>query len=242
MRFISFIATLLIGAVAAQSPVTVTDNSHNVSYVGFSFAGTEQFQNIKYGQDTSGQNRFKHPQPFSYPTGTVVQATAAGAACPQNSIQSLLGAISTNPGVFNISEDCLNLEVVRPAGTKPGAKLPVMVWVLGGGNEAGSYNYSLENPTALVASSAAKGTPIIYVSMNFRQNIFGFANSLALAQEGSLNTAMFDQRLALQWIQANIATFGGDNKTVTLFGESDGGTSIGLQLMAYGGKGTKNGK
>ncbi|OAP55894.1 hypothetical protein AYL99_10046 [Fonsecaea erecta] len=238
MLSLNLLIAYLLATVAAQSAVKVRDNVHNLTYVGLTFSGTEQFQGINFGQDTSGANRFKPPKAFTYPTGTTVQATAAGAACPQNTNLSLLGAISENPGVFNLSEDCLNLEVVRPAGTKQNARLPVMVWISGQGDEEGSYNYTLYNPTALVAGAAAKGTPVIYVSMNYRVNVFGFANSPALRTEGSLNAGLLDQRLALQWIQSNIATFGGDPKNVTMFGQSDGGVSVGLHMTAFGGNGT----
>jgi carboxylesterase type B len=237
MWSLKLLVSLFIGVVVAQSNVTVLDSAHNLTYVGVSFQGTEQFLGINYGQDTSGPNRFKPPKAFSYPTGTTVQATAAGAACPQNTILSFLGAISENPGVFNISEDCLSLQVVRPAGTRQNANLPVMVWIYGQGYETGSYNYSLYNPTALVAGSAAKDTPVIYVAMNYRVNVFGFANSPALRIEGSLNAGLLDQRLALGWVQSNIAAFGGNPRNVTLFGESSGATSIGLHLTSNAGNG-----
>ena len=237
MLSLKLFLSLFVGLVAAQSSVTVRDNAHNLTYVGFTFEGTDQFQGISYGQDTSGVNRFKPPKAFNYPTGTTVLATAAGAACPQNSILTFLGAISENPGVYNISEDCLSLQVVRPSGTKQNANLPVMVYIIGQGDESGSYNYSLYNPTALVAGAAAKKTPVIYVAMNYRVNVFGFANSPALRTEGSLNAGLLDQRLALAWIQANIATFGGNAKNVTIFGESDGAVSVGLHLTSNGGNG-----
>ena len=237
MLSLKILIALVVATVTAQSAVTVQDDAHNLTYIGFSFQGTEQFQGINFGQDTSGANRFKPPKAFNYPTGTTVQATAAGAACPQNTIQSFLGAISENPGVYNISEDCLNLQVVRPTGIKNDANLPVMVWIYGGSDEMGSYNYSLYNPTALVAGSAAKKTPVIFVAMNYRVNVFGFASSSALRSEGSLNAGLLDQRLALDWVQSNIATFGGNPGNVTVFGFSDGGTSAGLHLTSYGGNG-----
>ena len=221
----------------SQSSVTVHDNAHNITYVGFKFSGTEQFQGINYGQDTSGSNRFRAPRAFNYSTGTTVQATTAGAACPQATIESFLGVISENPGIYNISEDCLNLQVVRPAGTRQNANLPVMVFFPSQSFSGGSYNISLFNPTALVAGAAAKRTPVIYVAMNYRVNAFGFANSPALRSEGSLNAGILDQRLALQWIQSNIATFGGNPRNVTAFGESDGAVSAGLHLTSNGGNG-----
>lgn len=237
MQLSTLFLSLFAAIVVAQSPVTVNDGAHNLTYIGFNFQGTEQFQGINYGQDTSGANRFKPPKAFTYPTGTTIQATAAGPACPQNTILSFLGAISENPGVFNISEDCLSLEVVRPAATRQNANLPVMVYIYGQGFESGSYNYSLYNPTALVAGSAAKGTPVIFVAMNYRVNVFGFGNNAALRTEGSLNAGLLDQRLALEWIQSNIAVFGGNPRNVTIFGESDGATSVGLHLTSNGGNG-----
>ena len=80
----------------------------------------------------------------------------------------------------------------------------------------------------------------MYVAINYRLNIFGFASSPALKNEKSLNTGLLDQRLALQWISQYIAAFGGDPKSVTLFGQSSGGNGIGQQLTSYGGKGEKS--
>ncbi|KAK5194292.1 hypothetical protein LTR92_005534 [Exophiala xenobiotica] len=228
---------ILVALAVAQSPVTVHDSTHNLTYIGYNYSGVENFQAIRYGKDTSGVNRFKHPQAFTYQSGTTVQATAAGPSCPQKTLQSFAG-LTVNEGVYRLSEDCLNLRVARPAGTKQNAKLPVLVWFYGGGDEYGSTNYSLYDPTALVLGAQAKGTPLIFVAMNYRMNIFGFGNSPALRTEKSLNSGLLDQRLALEWIQKNIAGFGGDPEEVTLFGESDGGTGIGLQITAYGGKGS----
>ncbi|KIX07786.1 uncharacterized protein Z518_02440 [Rhinocladiella mackenziei CBS 650.93] len=235
--FFVFWLSIIIATVVGQSPVIVHDNVHNLTYIGYNYSGVENFQGIRYGKDTSGSNRFKHPRAFTYPAGTTVAATAAGPSCPQNTIQSFIG-FTQNPGVYNMSEDCLNLRIARSAGTKQNANLPVMVWIYGGGDETGSANYSLYDPTALVLGAEAKGTPLMFVAMNYRLNIFGFANSPALRAEKSLNSGLLDQRLALEWIQENIAAFGGNPKEVTLFGQSDGATGIGLQMTAYGGKGS----
>lgn len=117
----------------------------------------------------------------------------------------------------------------------------------------GSINDGFYDPTGLVLSAASKGFPVIVAAMNYRVNgesvptcnqeaslkssVFGFANNDALRKEGSLNSGLLDQRLALEWIQKNIALFGGDPSSITLFGQSDGGTGVGYQLTAYGGQG-----
>ena len=91
--------------------------------------------------------------------------------------------------------------------------------------------------TNFVWRAAAAGKPLIGVSMNYRLNAFGFLwGSHELTANGSANNGLRDQRLALHWIQENIASFGGDPRKVTLFGQSGGALSIGKQLTAYGGR------
>jgi carboxylesterase type B len=88
-----------------------------------------------------------------------------------------------------------------------------------------------------VSQAAAADKPVIGVSINYRLNAFGFLwGSHELTANGSANNGLRDQRLALHWIQENIASFGGDPRKVTLFGQSAGGLSIGKQLTAYGGR------
>ena len=78
--------------------------------------------------------------------------------------------------------------------------------------------------------------PIILVSLNYRLGPLGFLNGKQMAEEGLLNLGMLDQRLALHWLQENIAAFGGDPNKVTLCGESAGAVSIYSHMMAYGGR------
>ena len=158
----------LSALISAQSPPSATDKVHNITYHGARFSGIESFQGIRFGHDTSGSNRFKHPKPFTYQNDSVVDATKPGAACPQNTVQTFLG-ITQNETV-SLSEDCLNLLVVRAAGTKQKANLPVMVWIYGGGDETGAANVSLWEPTNLVVGAAEKGLPVVYVAMNYRLN------------------------------------------------------------------------
>lgn len=74
---------------------------------------------------------------------------------------------------------------------------------------------------------------------NVNHLVFGFANNSALAAENSQNSGLFDQKLAFDWVRDNIALFGGEPDQVMLFGQSDGGTSIGLHLTSYGGEGKR---
>ncbi|WP_296596204.1 carboxylesterase family protein [Phenylobacterium sp.] len=125
-------------------------------------------------------------------------------------------------------EDCLTINVVRPAGAKPGQKLPVMVWIHGGayvvGTSMGAFGGDTEG-----TNFAKKG--IVHVSLNYRLGRAGWFAHPALTKEGPTgNYGMMDQIAALKWVQANIAQFGGDPKNVTIYGESAGGISV-LYLM-----------
>ncbi|GAQ44557.1 hypothetical protein AtubIFM56815_004777 [Aspergillus tubingensis] len=206
----------------------------NVSFKGTASNLTESFLNIRFGEDTSGSNRFAHPKPYNYPSGSVVNATHSGAACPQQ--KDPIADFPIFDNVTSISEDCLTLRVDRPLNTSPSDRLPVLVWIYGGGDTIGQIYDSAYDPSLLVYGAAQKDVPVIYVAMNYRLGIFGFASSPALNESDSLNAGLLDQRLALWWVQDNIAAFGGDPDQVTIFGESDGATGVGLQLTAYGGK------
>ncbi|KAG9123205.1 hypothetical protein FRC07_000106 [Ceratobasidium sp. 392] len=137
-----------------------------------------------------------------------------------------------------ISEDCLTLNIWKPANVT--SKLPVMVWIFfqlsadGGAFYLGDIK---QYPgTALVERSVEIGKPIIYVAMNYRVGLFGFPPGQAAADAGGSNLGLKDQRLALEWVQKNIAYFGGDPKKVTIFGESAGAMSVGYQSLYKGGK------
>ena len=107
----------------------VTNSRTGVSYRGTAVNGVEHFQNIFYAEDTSGLNRFAPPVPFIPPRGAVLDATAAGAWCPQGTGSPPLPFASP---ISNISENCLSLRVARPSGISASAKLPVLVWIHGG--------------------------------------------------------------------------------------------------------------
>lgn len=108
---------------------TVIDAPREITYRGsYSASGVEHFQNIFYAQEPSGPRRFAPPVPVHHLPGSVIDATAAGAWCPQGTGDVL----PFTSRVTNISENCLSLRVARPRGVQSGAKLPVIVWLHGG--------------------------------------------------------------------------------------------------------------
>lgn len=230
-------ATPIAGRGSNESqaaPVVRLPSPADVTFQGITAHDVDSFLNIKFGADTAGDNRFAPPQPYTYSSGSTVDASHPGAACPQSRVP--LRGFSLLDNVTDVSEDCLTLRVDRPAGTKANAKLPVMVYIYGGGDTIGQIYDGAYDPTLLVSAAAKKDFPIIYAAVNYRVNIFGFAASEALSKADSLNAGLLDQRLGLEWIQDNIASFGGDPEKVTIFGESDGATGVGLQITAYGGQ------
>ncbi|KAI0136228.1 putative lipase [Xylariales sp. AK1849] len=226
-------ATISEEATNAEPP-TVHDPNHNATYVGVARNGIEIFLNIPYGADTSGANRFRPPQPATIRAGSTIIAQAYGPACPQ-SLRNSTNPLELSP-ITQVSEDCLNLNVARSSGLKRSNNLlPVMVYIHGGSYFVG-WNGDLSiAPDGLILQAEENGTPVVHVAMNYRLGVFGFAQSEALRDEKSENAALRDQRLALEWVRHNIAHFGGDPSRVTIFGQSSGGVSVGLHLLAYGG-------
>jgi carboxylesterase type B len=125
--------TSLLGATSvAARALQVENTTCGVTYRGTERNGIQHFYGIPYGQDTSGENRFKPPRPYVPSPGSIIDATQPGVACPQS-----LGKSSPPLGqgnVTQVSEDCLNLNIVRPKlnDTERHGKLPVMVWIHGG--------------------------------------------------------------------------------------------------------------
>lgn len=190
------------------------------------------FLGIPYAKPPVGDLRFRRPQPADAWDG-VRTAHEYGSWCYGVSLR-LDGFSQNNTGPM--SEDCLTLNIVRPAHTPRKAKLPVAVWIHGGGYSEGSSADQRYNGSFLVQESVQMGTGIIFVSFNYRLGIFGFMAGPVLEQTGDTNIAIHDQRMALTWIQENISKFGGDPNHVTIFGESAGASSVGVHLLAQGGR------
>ena len=180
------------------------------------------FKGIPYAAPPVGALRWKEPQPVPAWQG-VKKATEFGARCMQGNVYSDMVFRDPAP-----SEDCLYLNVWTPKASLD-AKLPVMVWIYGGGFQAGATSEPRQDGERL----AHKG--VVVVSMNYRLGIFGFFSHPELTKESprhaSGNYGLLDQVAALQWVRKNIAAFGGDPENVTIFGESAGSFSVSA-LMA----------
>jgi len=182
------------------------------------------FLGIPFAAQPVGNLRWKAPQPPPSWAG-IREATKYGPACPQAPSPCLPEMLGIQKMVTN--EACLYVNVWTP--NLPGAaKLPVMVWVHGGGNVEGSAEWP-----PLGSTLAREG--VVVVSLNYRLGVFGFFAYPALAAESlhhvSGNYGHLDQVEALRWVKRNISRFGGDPHNVTVFGASSGALDI-CNLMA----------
>ncbi|KDN48742.1 hypothetical protein RSAG8_02729, partial [Rhizoctonia solani AG-8 WAC10335] len=187
--------------------------TNGASYVGNQTDAQDVFLGIPYAQPPVGDLRFRKPVAFT-PNGTI-NAQNYGPRCLQSTIAN------------DASEDCLTLNIWRPHEvTEP---LPVMVWIYGGSFILGdSQSYP---GYGIVGKSIEMGQSVIYVSMNYRLGFFGFPVGKQTMSKGAANLGLYDQRMAIEWVQKNIQSFGGDPTKVTLFGESAGGIGVSYQMM-----------
>lgn len=180
--------------------------------------GIRAFLVIPYALPPVGAWRWKAPGPAPKWTG-VRKADKFGNHC----MQTTPFADMVYQGAE--SEDCLYLNVFTPVGASDfQARLPVMVWIHGGGYFAGSGDEPRHDGSVL----ASKG--VIVVTINYRLGVFGFLAHPELTAESSHkvsgNYGLLDQIAALRWVHDNIAAFGGDASKVTIFGESAGSASV----------------
>ena len=179
--------------------------------------GLTQWLGMRYAAAPTGENRFsapKVPDPFD----GVVAASTYGPGCQ--------GIGSPDPG---FTEDCLFVDVFAPTGANTDSKLPVYFFLQGGGLEAAEGHY---NGSGLIL---AANMNMITVTITYRVGVFGFLASSEIQKGGSLNLGFRDQRQALQWVQENIAQFGGDPDHVVLGGQSAGAGSVMHHLVANNG-------
>lgn len=213
-------ALLAFGAAEAA----LADDGVDVTVTGGAVRGEARgvgavFRGVPFAAPPVGERRWKPPAPVHPWTGTR-EATVSGAPC----LQRAYGWNAKDAA--DSREDCLYLDVRTPV-LKPDAPLPVMVWIHGGANRAGSARGTVES------SLVEQG--VVLVSIQYRLGAFGFLSHPGLTAEGggaSGNYALMDQIAALRWVRDNIARFGGDPGNVTLVGHSAGGQDVGLLLVA----------
>ena len=215
------------GASKGAPVVTVANGSYYGSYN--EHYHQDFFLGMPFAQPPVDDLRFRVPQPLKSTWHGIRNATQYGYECiGYGSDDWVLGNI--------VSEDCLTLNVIRPSHISTGKKLPVAVWIHGGGYTEGGSRDPRYNLSFIVDQSVAMGEPMIGVGINYRLSAWGFLFGREVLSSGATNLGLRDQRLALQWIHENIAAFGGDHAKVTIWGESAGARSVGAQLTAYGGR------
>ncbi|CAK7221283.1 hypothetical protein SBRCBS47491_004475 [Sporothrix bragantina] len=217
---------------SASAAPTVTVK--NGTYIGFNdpVLNTDNFYGVAYAQPPVGNLRFRQPRGLNSSWTGARSAVDYPKQCITTGGSNTTGAIEN---VNNMSEDCLYLAVIRPSNVTI-ENLPVLVYFTQGGFSNGGIGYLPDfNQTGIVQRSAFLGHPIIGVEVNSRLGPWGFMYSKEIQASLDTNLGLRDMRLALAWIQENIAAFGGDPTRVTIQGQSTGAQSVGLQLLAYGG-------
>ncbi|KAJ7894852.1 carotenoid ester lipase precursor [Mycena olivaceomarginata] len=214
-----FLAFEIFSLVTAGVPIVSLDYG---TFQGAADGNLTKFLGIPFARPTA---RFDIPR-RPLPLRGLQNATAFGPACPQQALEPVPGFTSNR--TF-ISEACLTLDVFAPAAAHPHSKLPVLVWIYGGGFEIGGTSDTDVRPT--VERSIYLGEPVLIVVPNYRLNAFGFLAGKEVSVVGLTNLGLRDQIFALEWVQKHVAAFGGDPERVVLGGVSAGAVSTSLLLL-----------
>ena len=212
--FLTMALAAPLSNAASDGPVVATDSGKVQGKID---DGVASWKGIPFAAPPTASLRWRAPQPVAAWSG-VRQADSYGADCMQLPFPSDAAPLGTAP-----AEDCLTINVWKPANAR--GKLPVLVWIYGGGFVNGG-----SSPPTYSGAQLAK-QDVMVVSFNYRIGRFGFFAHPQLTREdgdqGLLgNYGLMDQIAALQWVKRNIAAFGGDPANVTITGESAGGMSV----------------
>lgn len=183
--------------------------------------GVNRFLGMRYAAAPVGDLRWRAPAPP--PTSTTTQ--------PAQSFGPICLGISVALPSSTESEDCLFVNVWAPEGANTTAKLPVWLFIQGGGYVSNS-NANWDGAEVVKQS----GNQIVFVNFNYRVAMWGFLASQKVQSNGDLNAGLLDQRFLMQWVKTNIASFGGDPDNVIIHGASAGAGSVALHLAAFGGR------
>ncbi|TGJ79419.1 hypothetical protein E0Z10_g9345 [Xylaria hypoxylon] len=221
---IRWLFALISFGLAQATPAPIVDLGY-AKYQGFYDATYDQniFKGIRYAAPPVGELRWQMPQAPGRHRNEVISAVEYAPQCPQSPASP-----SEPPVAPSGDEDCLFLNVMAPANQQQ--RLPVLVWIHGGGYGSGN------NRIEFMQQIRTNKNSYIVVSIAYRLGAFGFLSSAEVEKSGTLNVGIHDMRFALKWVQKNIHQFGGDPKRVTISGESAGGGSVMLLAMANGGR------
>ncbi|KAK5654972.1 hypothetical protein OQA88_6730 [Cercophora sp. LCS_1] len=184
--------------------------------------GVSAFLGMRYAAPPVGDLRWRAP---------VEPVATTGGAEPAVQFQPLCLGIGVSYPTNGQSEDCLFVNVWAPANATAESRLPVWVFIQGGGY------VSLSNANWRGHEVVEKsGHNIVMVNFNYRVGLWGFLASESIRQDGDLNAGLLDQRMLLKWIQKHIASFGGDPNHVTIHGASAGAGSVAMHMVAYNGR------
>jgi para-nitrobenzyl esterase len=216
------LASAIILPASAANPLQVKTDKGKIQGKMSADGQARDFLGIPFAAPPVGPLRWKPPQPPAA-WKNVRPATSFGSRCMQE--EHYDDMVFRDPGE---NEDCLTLNVWTPA--KPKGKLPVMVWIFGGGFAGGGTSEPRQDGEHLTRKD------VIVVSMNYRLGIFGFFATPELIAEdphhAAGNYGLMDELAAIQWVHRNIAAFGGDPNNVTIFGESAGSFAVSAQMAS----------
>jgi para-nitrobenzyl esterase len=204
----------------AQEPVIQTEGG---LVSGYKAGDISVFKGIPFAAPPVGDLRWKPPQPVKNWTGILKCNTFSASPMQNNPVPFMMWTEEFITPPANLSEDCLYLNIWTPAKS-PKEKLPVLVWIYGGGFSSGSAACAVYDGEEI----SRKG--IVFVSINYRVGVLGFLAHPELRSESEHNVSgnygLLDQVAALLWIKKNIEAFGGDPEKVTIDGQSAGSMSV----------------
>ncbi|KAF7359838.1 Carboxylic ester hydrolase [Mycena venus] len=216
-------ARISLSTMNHTSSVAISTTSGKLH--GAELNGVMSFKGVRFARAPTDQLRWEPPVPFV--SAEPQNATVLGPSCLQQ-FAFATGAFTqflfNDPPPASENEDCLFLNVWAPS-TNTKQKKPVLFWIYGGDFIAGTASYPIYDGSSLAANQ-----DIVVVTSNYRTNVFGFpsAPDFPITQN---NLGFLDQELALEWVQLNIAQFGGDPDKVTIVGQSAGADSVGLAIV-----------
>ncbi|KAM5366207.1 hypothetical protein ACJZ2D_010635 [Fusarium nematophilum] len=214
-------------AVIPPADLQVKTSSGTVrGHVNETTPGVRRWLGVRYAQSPTGNLRWMPPVAQGDP-GQVVDGSKYSVVCPQYEEPGPGLDSETREFLYTgpMGEDCLTLSVYTPA-TPKSDNLPVFIWIHGGSLQVGGSTVPYEDPSKWVQRTQEH----VVVGVQYRLNLWGFPNAAGLTEQ---NLGFLDQRMGIEWVKQNIASFGGDPSRMTLFGQSAGGQSTDTQNFAH---------